>query len=168
MSFTHYAKLALLGALIGVLPSPIQALPYESSATGQEHKFLTNKTLPFAVDGANLPDIDWDIGENYAGLLPIGDQAGNELFFWFVPANNSVASKEITIWLNGGPGCSSMLGLLQENGPINWQAGQLAPMPNIYSWSNLTNVVWVDQPAGTGYSNTSGRTLLEVNGQIPF
>lgn len=59
---------------------------------------------------------------------------------------------QITIWLNGGPGCSSLDGLLQENGPFLWQSGTYRPIRNPYSWTNLTNVVYVDQPAGTGFS----------------
>ena len=47
---------------------------------------------------------------------------------------------------------SSLDGFLQENGPISWQSGTYAPIPNPYSWVNLTNMVWVDQPAGTGFS----------------
>ena len=54
--------------------------------------------------------------------------------------------------LNGGPGCSSLSGLLTENGPFLWQAGTLAPTPNTYSFNNLTNFVWVEQPVGTGFS----------------
>lgn len=69
------------------------------------------------------------------------------------PTNASIiASEEIVIWLNGGPGCSSLDGLFQENGPFLWQSGVYEPVPNPYSWTNLTNVVYVDQPIGTGFS----------------
>ena len=50
------------------------------------------------------------------------------------------------------PGCSSLLAFLEENGPFLWQAGTEAPTQNPFSWHLLTNVVWVDQPLGTGFS----------------
>lgn len=75
----------------------------------------------FAVDGSALPDVDFNIGESYAGLLPISPNKNDEnrLFFWFFPSENPLAKKEIAIWLNGGPGCSSLDGLLQENGELH-------------------------------------------------
>jgi carboxypeptidase D len=98
--------------------------------------------------------VNFDIGESYAGLLPIDGNSSNQnqLFFWFFPSNNPAASKEITIWLNGGPGCSSLDGLLQEHGPFLWQSGTYAPQPNPFAFRNLTNIVYIDQPVGTGYS----------------
>jgi Carboxypeptidase C (cathepsin A) len=58
----------------------------------------------FAVNGTEIPDVDFDVGESYAGLLPISDKEGEEsqLFFWFFPSENPAAEKEILIWLNGG------------------------------------------------------------------
>jgi hypothetical protein len=88
--------------------------------------FLTNATKPFAVNGSALPDVHFDIGESYAGLLPIDDTSDRELFFWFVPSTNPAASDEIMIWLNGGPGCSSLDGFLHENGPVIWQSGNIS------------------------------------------
>lgn len=54
--------------------------------------------------------------------------------------------------LNGGPGCSSFIGLVQENGPFTWFPSAYRPVYNIFSWSQLSNVLYVDQPAGTGFS----------------
>lgn len=82
----------------------------------QSKQFLTNATAPFAVDSSQLPNMTFaHIGESYAGLLPM-DSSDKELFFWFVPTENPDASDEIVIWLNGGPGCSSLDGFLHENG----------------------------------------------------
>ncbi|KAI1842811.1 hypothetical protein JX266_010987 [Neoarthrinium moseri] len=124
------------------------------SNASQTISYLTNKTIPFVVNGTGLPLVDWDIGESYAGLLPIAQNATEtrKLFFWFFPSENPAATDEIAVWFTGGPGCSSMLGLLQENGPILWQTGTFKPTQNPYAWNKLTNMVWIDQPVKTGYS----------------
>ncbi|EKG13692.1 Peptidase S10 serine carboxypeptidase [Macrophomina phaseolina MS6] len=116
--------------------------------------FATNATQKFAVDGTKIPDVPFDIGESYAGLLPISDNANEtrKLYFWFFPSTNPNATDEITIWFNGGPGCSSLSGLLTENGPFTWEAGTYAPVQNPYTWVNLTNMLWVEQPVGVGFS----------------
>ena len=56
------------------------------------------------MDGTKIPDVDFDVGESYAGLMPISNNTDekNNLFFWFFPSKNPDAKKEITIWLNGG------------------------------------------------------------------
>lgn len=85
----------------------------------RDSRFLNNNTQKFVVDGTKIPDVDFDIGESYAGLLPIS-QAPDEdkqLYFWFFPSTNPDAGEEVVIWFNGGPGCSSLSGLLTENGP---------------------------------------------------
>lgn len=80
-----------------------------------------SNTTKFKVDGSAgaIPFVNFDIGESYAGLLPISDEEdASELYFWFYPSHNPQAEDEILIWLNGGPGCSSLEGLLQENGVV--------------------------------------------------
>ncbi len=98
--------------------------------------------------------MQFDIGESYAGLLPVSSDTNEtkHLYFWYFPSENTAAKDEITIWLNGGPGCSSLEGLLQENGPFLWQYGTFMPTKNPWTWVNLTNMVWVEQPVGTGFS----------------
>jgi len=100
----------------------------------------------------SLPEVNYDIGEMYSGLMPIdtGDPS-RALFFVFQPTVGEPVD-EITIWLNGGPGCSSLEGFFQENGLFVWQLGMYEPQINPYSWVNLTNVLWVEQPVGTGFS----------------
>ncbi|KAK7917804.1 serine-type carboxypeptidase [Apiospora marii] len=115
---------------------------------------LTCTPLAYAVNGTGLPDVDFDIGESYAGLLSITEDinAAEKLFFWFLPSTNNAAEKETVIFLNGGPGYPSLEGLMQENGPFLWQYATHKPVPNPSSWNRLTNVVYIEQPVGTGFS----------------
>lgn len=120
--------------------------------------------IVFWVDGTKIPDVDFDIGESYAGLLPISSQLeeSRQFYFWFFPSENPAAKDKILIWLNGGPGCSSLEGLLQENGPFIWQYSTLKPVPNLWTWVDLTNVVWIDQPIGTGFSQGENSITTEA------
>lgn len=57
----------------------------------------------FVVNGTGIPDVDFDVGESYAGSIPVTTDAdGDYFFFWFFPSTNPDADKEILIWLNGG------------------------------------------------------------------
>lgn len=59
----------------------------------------------FVVNGTAIPDVDFDVGESYAGLIPLdtgANSSDSELYFWFFPSENPAANKEILIWLNGG------------------------------------------------------------------
>lgn len=87
--------------------------PFNQPSRPVPNNYLNNKTKPYWVDGAALPEVDFNIGESYAGNLPI-DDTGKSLFFWFVPTENPAAKDEITLWLNGGPGCSSLDGFFHE------------------------------------------------------
>ncbi|OOQ82808.1 Carboxypeptidase cpdS [Penicillium brasilianum] len=142
---------------------PTSSLHKRSSAVKLGHQYLNNNTQKYLVDGAHFPQVPFDIGESYAGLLSNAPHGESSLFFWFFPSTNQDAKKEITIWLNGGPGCSSLDGLLQENGPFLWQSGTYAPVRNPYSWSNLTNIVYIDQPAGTGLSPGPATVQNEID-----
>ncbi|KAJ6571728.1 Alpha/Beta hydrolase protein [Mycena capillaripes] len=110
----------------------------------------------FAVNGTNIPLYDYDLGASYAGLLPIAQEYrvdpngtdARELFFWFFPSENPATEDEITIWFTGGPGCSSLVASLQENGPFLWQPTTAAPFPNPWSWNKLTNIVYVEGRPG--------------------
>lgn len=103
------------------------------------HTQLTIR-VEYQVD--HLPDVPFDIGEMYSGLMPIDmSNTSRALFFIYQPKLGEPVD-EVTIWLNGGPGCSSMESFLQETGRFLWQPGTYAPVENPYSWVNLTNVLW--------------------------
>ncbi|KAF3921048.1 hypothetical protein AA313_de0202726 [Arthrobotrys entomopaga] len=140
-----------------------------SRITGKKPKYYNRNTKQFWVNGTAIPDVHFDIGESYAGLLPISTDKSEsrKLYFWFFPSTGGKDTQEdLVIWLNGGPGCSSLEGLLQENGPFTWQYGTYLPVRNQYTWVNLTNMLYVDQPVGTGFSqgepNISNQEELAV------
>ncbi|KAJ6441609.1 40S ribosomal protein S19 [Purpureocillium lavendulum] len=117
-------------------------------------QFANSNTTKYAINGTGIPDVDFDIGEAYAGQMSISEDLNgpDKFYFWFQPSPNPAAKKEIVIWLNGGPGCSSLEGFLQENGPFLWQYGTYKPVPNPWGWHHLTNMLWVEQPINTGFS----------------
>eukprot|EP00924_Labyrinthula_sp_SR-Ha-C_P000894 augustus_masked-scaffold_7-processed-gene-7.41-mRNA-1 protein AED:0.01 eAED:0.01 QI:0/-1/0/1/-1/1/1/0/452 len=85
------------------------------------------------------------------GYIQIGDKS-KHYFFWFFHSRNDPSTDKLVIWLNGGPGCSSMLGLFTENGPCSVNEFGNGTKVNKYSWNSNANVLYVDQPAGTGFS----------------
>merc|ERR1719230_1580903 len=74
------------------------------------------------------------------------------LHYWFAMAEVPEADrKPVVLWLNGGPGSSSILGMLQEQGPLLINAtGGL--MRNPYAWTKQANLLVIESPAGVGYS----------------
>ena len=94
---------------------------------------------------------------SYSGFLTVNRTSNSNLFFWYFPAENGNKSAPLVLWLQGGPGSSSMYGLLKENGPFLAdvdKAGRPFIRSNPYRWSANHNVLYIDNPVGTGFSFT--------------
>lgn len=73
------------------------------------------------------------------------------MFFWFFEAQENPNEKPLTLWLNGGPGSDSLIGLFQENGPCNvTETLETTEIP--YSWNRVSNMLYLSQPVGVGFS----------------
>ncbi|KAF8604339.1 alpha/beta-hydrolase [Ceratobasidium sp. AG-I] len=95
--------------------------------------------------------------KQYSGYLDVSNK--KHLFFWFFESRSNPLNSPLAAWMNGGPGGSSMVGLLMENGPCNVRSGNTTTR-NPYSWNEVTNIFYLDQPAGVGFSySTSDETV---------
>ncbi|TVU25219.1 hypothetical protein EJB05_27708 [Eragrostis curvula] len=87
----------------------------------------------------------------YSGYIGVDDKGKRALFYYFAEAEVEPATKPLVLWLNGGPGCSSLgVGAFSENGPFR-PSGQVL-VKNEYSWNKEANVIYLETPAGVGYS----------------
>jgi len=115
--------------------------------------------------GLNIhtPNLCEDSGKNvkqFSGYLTINSTQVKSFFFWFMESRKEAPLEAPTaVWFSGGPGASSMFALLGENGPC-WvlnqtdvdENGTPIPITNPFSWTEEANMIYVDQPSGTGFS----------------
>jgi len=97
----------------------------------------------------------------YSGYfkLTTGDK---HYFYWFFESRSSPSTDPVVMWMTGGPGCSSEVALFGENGPCSVNADGTGTIRNDYSWNTKANVLYIDQPTGTGFSYGTGLDHNEV------
>lgn len=99
----------------------------------------------------SVPDMaTFDTYPLYSGYLQA--QPDKFLHYMFVESQSNPATDNLIIWFNGGPGCSSMLGFAQEHGPYQMMSGTNYWQINNWSWNREANMLYIEAPAGVGYS----------------
>lgn len=125
------------------------------------------------------PDICDPTVKQYSGYLDISES--KHLFFWyayvhqsarytstyatyghrFFEARHDPEDAPLMLWINGGPGSSTIgSGLLFEHGPCSLSSNGTDTVPNEYSWNEKVNIIYLDEPVGTGYSYADGNTQV--------
>jgi hypothetical protein len=113
---------------------------------------------------ASLPGWPGELpSKHYSGLIPVGNKTGSpgHLHYWLIESERSTqATDPLVVWYNGGPGSSSLIGLLTENGQLQLNDASLNVTKgsppglfyNPHSWSTVANVLYLEQPKGVGFS----------------
>lgn len=79
------------------------------------------------------------------------DNFKDDIFYWMFESRDAPSTDPLVLWLTGGPGCASEVALFYENGPYQFnEDGSLKTNAN--SWNEVSNLLYVDQPVGTGFS----------------
>ncbi|XP_072135367.1 lysosomal protective protein-like [Mobula birostris] len=99
----------------------------------------------------SLPGLSTKINfRQWSGYLDAS--AGTHLHYWFVTSQRDPTTDPVVLWLNGGPGCSSLDGFLSENGPLHVDDNGQTLYINEYSWNKVANMLYLESPAGVGFS----------------
>ncbi|KAJ6777318.1 SERINE PROTEASE FAMILY S10 SERINE CARBOXYPEPTIDASE [Salix koriyanagi] len=92
------------------------------------------------------------------GYIGVGELEAVQLFYYFIESERSPEDDPLVLWLTGGPGCSALCGLVYEIGPLSFDyakssvGGEPVFALNPYSWTKIANIIFLDAPAGTGFS----------------
>lgn len=140
---------ALAVALLTLLPLLVGSAPLEDIV----------ETLP---DYGRLPTTQFSGFLNASAGCNVTANGNCYLHYWMALAEaENPMEKPVVLWFNGGPGSSSILGFLEELGPLLINAtGGL--MRNPWSWTKLANVIALEAPVGVGYSYCDNQRKGEI------
>ncbi|KAF6164818.1 hypothetical protein GIB67_017144 [Kingdonia uniflora] len=129
------------------------------SRSGLSPQVLAEQEADRVVRIPGQPKVDF---KQYAGYVTIDKSHGKALFYWFFEAIESPEKKPLLLWLNGGPGCSSIAyGAAEELGPFLTQKGVPELKFNEYTWNKAANLLFLESPVGVGFSYTNTSEDIE-------
>ncbi|KAL5723254.1 Serine carboxypeptidase-like 25 [Ranunculus cassubicifolius] len=108
------------------------------------------------------PKVSFDQFSGYVTVSKVGERA---LFYWLTESPQESLSKPLVIWLNGGPGCSSIAyGASEEIGPFRLNKSGSGLYMNKFSWNTVANLLFLESPTGVGYSYSNKSSDLYNTG----
>ncbi|KAI0464778.1 carboxypeptidase C prc1 [Komagataella kurtzmanii] len=116
-----------------------------------ESQELPNYRLRVKRNNPEVLKVDYT--KQYSGYLDV-EADDKHFFYWFFESRNDPQNDPIILWLNGGPGCSSLTGLFFELGSSRINE-KLKPIFNPYSWNGNASIIYLDQPVNVGFSYSS-------------
>lgn len=132
-------SLSLLGLTLAQYPPVSNLTTITSPVDG-------NITISYKIPANGTCQTAFDTQEQYTGWVNIPGAYPTNMFFWFFGAREPTT--QLTIWINGGPGASSMIGLFNENGPcevFESGAGQFTTAARDFGWDRGSNMLYIDQ-----------------------
>ncbi|KAL0464473.1 UNVERIFIED_CONTAM: Serine carboxypeptidase-like 40 [Sesamum latifolium] len=103
--------------------------------------------------------------KQYGGYVTVNRTAGRAFYYYFVEAHHSHHSLPLLLWLNGGPGCSSLaFGAMEELGPFRVHSDGKTLYQNKYAWNHAANTLFLESPAGVGFSYSNTTTDVVTGG----
>jgi len=94
----------------------------------------------------------------WTGSVKVSEE--KSIFYWFFESRNAPQNDPVVVWLNGGPGGSSLLGLFIELGPCLVNKNGNSTAFNPYSWANNASMLYIDQPSGVGFSKVTNSSYI--------
>ncbi|KAK4286415.1 hypothetical protein QN277_002973 [Acacia crassicarpa] len=126
------------------------SLPHDSLSVPAGKIVEKKFRFPYLDDAAG-PSVQ-DFG-HHAGYYGLPHSHGERMFYLFFESRGN-KKDPVVIWLTGGPGCGSELALFYENGPFHITQ-DMSLVWNDYGWDKVSNILYIDQPIGTGFSHAS-------------
>ncbi|KAJ7614602.1 peptidase S10 serine carboxypeptidase [Mycena polygramma] len=159
------AAFTLFSSLAAATQAPLSAPSLHLSSVGSaEFTTLSHSRFPnhrVRVKQSSFCDPTVNV---YTGYLDV-DQGAKHLFFYFFESRRDPAKDDVIMWINGGPGCSSAMGLLMELGPCSIDmknASSNGTTWNPYAWNSEANIFFLDQPVGVGFSYADYGETIET------
>ncbi|XP_060536561.1 venom serine carboxypeptidase-like [Cylas formicarius] len=115
---------------------------------------LENNQIQEAQQAAQVNYSGFQDIVSYAAYFTVDNVHNSNLWFWYFPSENDTKNDPVVLWLQGGPGSSSLFALFTENGPFKVDANLNVSIREIH-WSISHSVLYIDNPVGTGFSFTN-------------
>jgi hypothetical protein len=123
-----------------------------------------NITISYKIPDNGTCTTAFDTQKQYTGWVNVPGNYATNLFFWFVEARQQPAN--LTIWLNGGPGASSLFGFFTETGPceiVEKGLGQYETVVREWGWDRASNLLFIDQVYAFEALGSNGELIVRYS-----